>query len=251
MLAGASLLLHGVLVTAVVVMVVPVHRSEDPPPAMEMSFEAVLEAKEPRFEPPPASPQPEPRQPEPSPPEPSPPEPILAEPSPAEPVPVSPQPPIIPPVVVRKPAAPARPPRAQPAPRSVPLDRAPPPASVGSGAAVSAAPLAAQVPSSAPAMASAPPSAAWRGALSGWVQSRKSYPDEARRRAIEGVVGVRFTVARDGQVLDAQVVQGSGSDLLDQATLAIFRGARAPSFPADMVQQQVSITVAVRYRLAE
>ena len=94
-------------------------------------------------------------------------------------------------------------------------------------------------------------SGAWRGLLAAWVQSRKRYPDEARQRGTEGVVGVRFTVARDGQVLESQIVQASGSDLLDQAGLAMFRGARAPPFPADMVQQQVSVTVAVRYRFAE
>ena len=44
-------------------------------------------------------------------------------------------------------------------------------------------------------------------------------------------------MARDGQVLDAQVVQRSGSDLLDQAAMAMFRGARVPQFPADMAQQ--------------
>jgi len=62
---------------------------------------------------------------------------------------------------------------------------------------------------------------------------------------------VRFTVGRDGQVLDAQVVRGSGSDLLDQAALAMFRGGRTPPFPADMVQPQVTTTVAIRYRLQD
>jgi len=94
-------------------------------------------------------------------------------------------------------------------------------------------------------------SGAWRSALAAWMQSRKRYPDEARRQMTEGQVSVRFTIGRDGQVLDAQVVRGSGSDLLDQATLSMFRGGRAPSFPADMVQQQVTTTVSIRYRLEE
>ncbi len=92
---------------------------------------------------------------------------------------------------------------------------------------------------------------AWRNALATWVQSRKRYPDEARRQNMEGQVAVRFTVGRDGQVLDAQVVRGSGSDPLDQAALFMFRGGRAPPFPADMAQAQITTTISVRYRLAE
>ena len=83
------------------------------------------------------------------------------------------------------------------------------------------------------------------------MQSRKHYPDEARRQGREGQVAVRFTIARDGQVLDAQIVRGSGSDLLDQAALSTFRGGRAPPFPADMTQQQLTTTVSIRYRLEE
>lgn len=64
-------------------------------------------------------------------------------------------------------------------------------------------------------------------------------------------MAVRFTVSRDGQVLDAQVVRGSGSDLLDQAALSMFRGGRAPPFPIDMIQAQVTTTVSIRYRLQE
>ena len=163
-----------------------------------------------------------------------------------------------PPMPVHRPA-----PRPVPIQRFVPQERAPsptaseqprfPPSSASSS--IQNAPQASAVfpPTAAvsPATASALPSGAWRGAFAAWVQSRKRYPDEARRQGTEGIVGVRFTVARDGQVLDAQVVQGSGSTLLDQAALAMFRGARAPQFPADMAQQQVSITVAVRYRFAE
>ena len=92
---------------------------------------------------------------------------------------------------------------------------------------------------------------AWQGALATWVQSRKRYPDEARRQGAEGQVVVRFTLGRDGQVLDAQIVRGSGSDVLDQATLAMFRGARAPPFPADMTQPQLTTSIGVRYRLQE
>lgn len=116
-----------------------------------------------------------------------------------------------------------------------------------------AQPLAALPASPAPAAGASPAAVngAWRGALAAWVQSRKRYPDEARRQGAEGQVAVRFTVGRDGQVLDAQVVRGSGSDLLDQAALSMFRGGRAPPFPTDMAQAQVTTTVSIRYHLQE
>ena len=62
-------------------------------------------------------------------------------------------------------------------------------------------------------------------------------------------VVVSFTVARDGQVLDALLKQRSGSDTLDQTALTLFRAAHVPAFLAEMVQAQVTLSVPVRYRL--
>lgn len=156
------------------------------------------------------------------------------------------------------------PPRPRPAPHavqqpSVPAAPAAPPltASLPDLARRSFTPPGAPTPAPLSPAAAVPPPAlsgingAWRNALAAWVQSRKRYPDEARRQNREGQVAVRFTVGRDGQVLDAQVVHGSGSDLLDQAALSMFRGGRAPPFPADMAQAQITTTISVHYRLAE
>jgi protein TonB len=51
-----------------------------------------------------------------------------------------------------------------------------------------------------------------------------AYPDQARRRGIEGRVVVRATVSSAGRVLGAAVAQGSGSDALDRAALDAVRG---------------------------
>jgi len=84
--------------------------------------------------------------------------------------------------------------------------------------------------------------------LAAWVQSRQRYPEAARRQGLEGQVALRITIGRDGQVMDAQVVRSSGADLLDQAALTMLRGGRAPAFPADMPQAQVTQTVVAHYR---
>jgi protein TonB len=60
---------------------------------------------------------------------------------------------------------------------------------------------------------------------------------------------VHFTVERDGRVRDVAIVRGSGSDLLDQAALAVLQEARLPPFPADMTLPQLSMTVPIHYRL--
>ncbi len=51
-----------------------------------------------------------------------------------------------------------------------------------------------------------------------------AYPEQARRRGIEGRVVVRATVSPAGRVVGMAVAQGSGSDALDRAALEAVRG---------------------------
>ena len=195
----------------------------------------------------------------------------VAEPPPAQPAP--PPPALIPDaqtpperatVPEPAPVAPAAPqpvPAARSAPSAAPnrARAAPPPrARVARNEAGAGAPQPA--PTSAPPIAAAPMPAtpapavidqSWRAAVAAWVRSRQRYPDAARRMGAEGAATVRFTVRSDGEVIDAQLARAAGSDLLDGAALAVFRGAHAPPFPAGMAQQQVTLTVTVRYRLGE
>ena len=60
---------------------------------------------------------------------------------------------------------------------------------------------------------------------------------------------LRFTAAHDGQVLEVNLVHGSGSEVLDQAAQTLLRDARLPPFPADMPMPRQSVTVPIRYRL--
>lgn len=188
--------------------------------------------------------------PDPSPPELSPPEPQKPEPAPGNPVVSTPARPPAAASTVRAPpprptlrAVPA-PVRVVPVPSKSPISPAP--------AQPVPAPTRAEAPAT-PAAAPAPAavSGAWRSALASWLQSRKRYPDEARRQRDEGQVTVRFIVGRDGQVTEALIVRGSGSDSLDRAALASLRDGRAPPFPVDMSQPQVTTTVTFRYRLEE
>lgn len=66
---------------------------------------------------------------------------------------------------------------------------------------------------------------------------------------VEGRVLVRFTASRDGRVLDVALAQSSGSRALDDAAVALLRGARLPAFPASMAAEAVSLTLPLSYRL--
>jgi protein TonB len=89
----------------------------------------------------------------------------------------------------------------------------------------------------------------WQSAVGAWLQSNKTYPDAARRRGEEGRATVRFTVNREGRVIDFGLLSGTGSEALDAAVDRLLRGARLPSFPRGMPQDQVTVTLQIRYTL--
>jgi protein TonB len=89
----------------------------------------------------------------------------------------------------------------------------------------------------------------WQASVFGWLASRKTYPEEARRRGEEGRVAIRFTIDRSGRVLDAAIVSASGSQRLDEAALALLQRASLPPFPAAMAQARITITTTMRYSL--
>jgi protein TonB len=92
-------------------------------------------------------------------------------------------------------------------------------------------------------------SPSWLAGVNKWLLTHRSYPETARRLGEQGTAVVRFTVDREGHVLDVILVKGSGSSALDQAAQALVRDARLPPFPPDMVAPVQSITVPIHYRL--
>lgn len=57
----------------------------------------------------------------------------------------------------------------------------------------------------------------------------KRYPPRARMRGVEGFVGVQFTLAADGALLSAHIVETSGRRVLDRAALE--QVSRAQPYP--------------------
>jgi protein TonB len=91
--------------------------------------------------------------------------------------------------------------------------------------------------------------ASWQQALIAWLDAHRSYPAAARRRGEQGAVGVRFTLAESGEVTEATIQHGSGSATLDEATLALLRGAHLPPPPPSTEPARRTISVSIRYQL--
>ncbi|WP_256659971.1 energy transducer TonB, partial [Pseudomonas sp. LS-2] len=84
-----------------------------------------------------------------------------------------------------------------------------------------------------------PPSTAlpsWQGDLLRHLSKFKRYPEDARRRGMQGINRLRFVVDGEGRVLSYEIAGGSGSAALDRATLEMIRRAQPlPKPPAELL----------------
>jgi protein TonB len=83
-----------------------------------------------------------------------------------------------------------------------------------------------------------------------WLAHYRTYPLEARRARIEGVVELRVTLMADGRLVDARVEQSSGHPLLDRAALDLL--ARASPLPGEFASGgtgQVELQLPIVYRM--
>jgi protein TonB len=88
--------------------------------------------------------------------------------------------------------------------------------------------------------------ASWQSQLLGRLEKYRRYPRAAQRRHHEGIVLVRFTVDRQGQVLDVQLARSSGHESLDNETLATVRRATPlPPPPDEIPGEQVTVSTPV------
>jgi periplasmic protein TonB len=81
------------------------------------------------------------------------------------------------------------------------------------------------------------------------IDSHKQYPMAARRRNIQGKVGVRFVIRGDGGVHSIQITQSSGQSLLDDAakravsSAAPFSRPPAQDFAGDIPFIPLELTI--------
>jgi len=107
-------------------------------------------------------------------------------------------------------------------------------------------------PAPAPQAAALPPNAMrnWEGEVMARLDRFKRYPRRAQLRRQEGVVYLRFTVARNGDVLSYALQRSSGIEALDEETLTLIERAKPlPPPPAEAVRDKIELVVPVRYVL--
>jgi len=79
------------------------------------------------------------------------------------------------------------------------------------------------------------------------IKRAQRYPPTVRQ-TVDGTTKVRFTVRRDGSLVDFEVVESSGSNTLDNAALdAIRNAAPFPAFPEGQNAQQVRLEIPISF----
>ena len=84
------------------------------------------------------------------------------------------------------------------------------------------------------------------------LESHKRYPRAAERNGLNGQVVLRFTVRRDGEVLNPEVVEISGHESFRNSALrALTRVGQLPPFPSDIRRPELLVDVPITYRIED
>ena len=88
----------------------------------------------------------------------------------------------------------------------------------------------------------------WQSAVLGRLERFKRYPRDARRNRQEGVVDVRMTIDRAGNVLDREIERTSGVYSLDAEALALIdRAQPLPTPPEEVEGDAISLVVPIEF----
>lgn len=157
---------------------------------------------------------------------------------------------------------PAPQPEPAPEPMPAPPEPMPMPQPVTESVVASSAPAEAgetRVASAAAAPPKAPPpppmdarakkrQATYYGQILAWLDRHKRYPQDARRQRLEGVAEVFISIDREGRVRDCRLVNGSGHEMLDEASLAMVRRADPlPAMPREIPGDGMEFVVPVEF----
>jgi protein TonB len=90
----------------------------------------------------------------------------------------------------------------------------------------------------------------WKSRLVATLERNKRYPSDARVRGEQGVAQLAFSIDRHGGVHRARIVHSSGSELLDNETLALVgRAQPLPPPPPELAGTEIAIVVPIRYNI--
>lgn len=87
--------------------------------------------------------------------------------------------------------------------------------------------------------------------LASWLARHKRYPKSARRRNLEGIATLEFTMTATGNVLRYELVKSSGYDVLDREVVNMLqRAAPLPALPRDLGRTRMDVTIPIRFEMA-
>ena len=89
----------------------------------------------------------------------------------------------------------------------------------------------------------------WITMLHAWWNQHGYYPEQAARAGEDGTVRIHVVVDRHGRVLGVELIGKSGSQWLDLAAQAVFRGASLPPFPPNTPEPRADLDLTIRYLL--
>lgn len=82
------------------------------------------------------------------------------------------------------------------------------------------------------------------------IEEAKKYPLWARKQGIEGIAYLYFTVLRNGNVSDIQIVHSSDSSILDEEAVATVKRAQPfPLLPKEIRSSSLGMQVAIIFSL--
>jgi protein TonB len=93
--------------------------------------------------------------------------------------------------------------------------------------------------------------AAFRRALETHIALFQHYPKRAAHERARGIVGLLFSMQRDGSVTNVQIVSSSGYTSLDAAAIETIRNAQPmPRIPSEL-PQQLTIEMPIAFDLPQ
>jgi len=88
----------------------------------------------------------------------------------------------------------------------------------------------------------------WQNKVQAHLERRKRYPRRAKILGQQGAPWVKFTISRDGKVLNVALYRASGYDELDKEVVAlVYRAEPLPPIPTDIPGEQLTLAVPVEF----
>jgi len=84
------------------------------------------------------------------------------------------------------------------------------------------------------------------------VRAKQRYPQKAHREGIQGKLVVRITIDKEGEVIDQQILQRSGSRVLDRGVLKMLRRTGPfPKIPEELNLEEFTVELPLSFQFSE